>query len=93
MTQVQTSSSEFDRAIAENARYVAQFDRSALPLPPGRRLAVLACMDARLTVEDVLALRPDPLMTVATVPALDVLCVRVSFFGLPTLVGVDLTLK
>lgn len=48
---------ELERALAENARYVAQFDRSALPTPPGRRLAVLACMDARLTVEDVLGLR------------------------------------
>ena len=48
---------EFERALAENARYAGQFDRSALPLPPGRRLAVLACMDARLTVEDVLGLR------------------------------------
>jgi carbonic anhydrase len=45
------------RALAENDRYAAQFDRSALPLPPGRRLAVLACMDARLTVEDALGLR------------------------------------
>ena len=50
-------SSEFSRALAENARYAAQFDRSDLPLPPGRKLAVLACMDARLTVEDVLGLR------------------------------------
>jgi carbonic anhydrase len=48
---------ELDRALAENARYAAQFDRSDLPIPPGRRLAVLACMDARLTVEDVLGLR------------------------------------
>jgi carbonic anhydrase len=48
---------ELDRALTENARYAAQFDRSDLPLPPGRRLAVLACMDARLTVEDVLGLR------------------------------------
>ncbi|HKZ91769.1 MAG TPA: carbonic anhydrase [Candidatus Limnocylindrales bacterium] len=48
---------EYSRALAENERYVAQFDRSALPLPPGRKLAVLACMDARLTVEDVLGLR------------------------------------
>lgn len=48
---------ELDRALAENSRYAAQFDRSDLPLPPGRRLAVLACMDARLTVEDVLGLR------------------------------------
>ena len=48
---------ELERALAENERYVAQFDRSGLPLPPGRRLAVLACMDARLTIEDVLGLR------------------------------------
>jgi carbonic anhydrase len=45
------------RALAENDRYAAQFDRSNLPLPPGRKLAVLACMDARLTVEDALGLR------------------------------------
>ena len=45
------------RAIAENNRYAAQFDRSSLPLPPGRKLAVIACMDARLTVEDALGLR------------------------------------
>ena len=54
---IQTPTSEFERALAENERYVSQFDRSSLPLPPGRKLAVLACMDARLTVEDVLGLR------------------------------------
>ena len=54
---VQTRTPEYARALAENERYRAQFDRSALPMPPGRKLAVLACMDARLTVEDVLALR------------------------------------
>ena len=48
---------QLTRALAENDRYAAQFDRSALPLPPGRKLAVLACMDARLTVEDALGLR------------------------------------
>ena len=53
----QNTESEFARALSENARYASQFDRSSLPLPPGRRLAVLACMDARLTVEDVLGLR------------------------------------
>jgi len=53
----QTQSSEYARALAENQRYAAQFDQSSLPLPPGRKLAVLACMDARLTVEDVLGLR------------------------------------
>ena len=53
----QTSSVEYVRALAENARYAAQFDHSALPSTPGRKLAVLACMDARLTVEDALGLR------------------------------------
>jgi carbonic anhydrase len=48
---------ETERALAENARYAATFDRPNLELPPSRRLAVLACMDARLTVEDVLGLR------------------------------------
>ena len=48
---------ELDRVLSENRSYAAQFDRSTLPLPPGRKVAVLACMDARLTVEDVLGLR------------------------------------
>ena len=54
---IQTPTLEYQRALAENARYADQFDRSSLPMPPGRKLAVLACMDARLTVEDVLGLR------------------------------------
>lgn len=54
---IQVPNSEYARALVENERYAAQFDRSTLPLPPGRKLAVLACMDARLTVEDVLGLR------------------------------------
>jgi len=56
-TAAPTKSPELDRGLAENARYAEQFDLSDLPLPPGRRLAILACMDARLTVEDVLGLR------------------------------------
>ena len=48
---------ETTRALAENERYAASFDRPNLDLPPSRRLAVLACMDARLTVEQVLGLR------------------------------------
>ena len=28
--------------------YAASFDKGDLPLPPARKLAVLACMDARL---------------------------------------------
>jgi len=54
---IQAPTTEYERALSENQRYADQFDRSALPLPPGRKLAVLACMDARLTVEDVLSLR------------------------------------
>lgn len=48
---------EYAHALEENARYAATFDRPNLELPPSRRLAVLACMDARLTVEEVLGLR------------------------------------
>lgn len=31
-----------------NARYAASFTKGALPMPPGRKVAVLTCMDARL---------------------------------------------
>ena len=53
----QAPSAEYARILAENERYAAQFDHSGLPLPPGRKLAVLACMDARLNVEQVLGLK------------------------------------
>ncbi len=39
-----------------NARYAARFDRSTLALPPARRWAIVACMDARLTVEEVIGI-------------------------------------
>jgi carbonic anhydrase len=48
---------EYARALAQNERREAGFDGSTLPKPPGRRLAVLACMDSRLTVEEILDLR------------------------------------
>lgn len=57
MTQTITHAPETERALAENDRYAATFDRPNLELPPSRKLAVLACMDARLTVEQVLGLR------------------------------------
>ncbi len=57
MTVTATHAPETERALAENARYAATFDRPNLELPPSRKLAVLACMDARLTVEAVLGLR------------------------------------
>jgi carbonic anhydrase len=37
-----------DELVANNARYAASFDKRDLPAPPGRKVAVLACMDARL---------------------------------------------
>jgi carbonic anhydrase len=34
--------------VANNAIYAAGFTKASLPLPPAKKLAVLACMDARL---------------------------------------------
>lgn len=50
-------SPEFDRLLAENRRYAATFDRSALTAAPQSRIVILACMDARLDVHEVLGLR------------------------------------
>jgi carbonic anhydrase len=52
-----THSSEYARALAENRPFPAGSNRRKLGSPPGRNLAVVACMDARLTVEDILGLR------------------------------------
>jgi carbonic anhydrase len=46
----------FDELLAANQRYSASFDRGDLPMPPGRKLAVLTCMDARLHPEKFLGL-------------------------------------
>ena len=40
-----------------NPRHAAVFDRSKLALPPARKWAILACMDARITVEDIVGLQ------------------------------------
>jgi carbonic anhydrase len=37
-----------DDLLENNAGYVAAFDKGDLPMPPGKKVAVLACMDARL---------------------------------------------
>lgn len=50
-------SSEFLRLLAENQRYTDAFDRSALTAAPLSGLAIVACMDARLDVEEALGLR------------------------------------
>jgi len=45
-----------DELLANNARYAETFP-GPLPLPPAKRLAVVACMDARLNVYDLLGLQ------------------------------------
>jgi carbonic anhydrase len=46
-----------DDLLANNARYAESF-AGPLPLPPARKLAVIACMDARLDVYAILGLHP-----------------------------------
>ena len=45
-----------DDLIANNAGYAEAFDKADLPLPPARKVAVIACMDARLNVYGALGL-------------------------------------
>ncbi len=45
-----------DEVLRANERYAQEFKLGHLPMPPARKLAVLACMDARLTVEKFLGL-------------------------------------
>lgn len=46
-----------DEVLKANDRYVQSFSLGHLPMPPARKLAIVACMDARLTVEQVLGLK------------------------------------
>ena len=45
-----------DELLENAARYAEAFDRGDLPLPPAKRVAVLACMDARLNPHALLGL-------------------------------------
>jgi carbonic anhydrase len=45
-----------DELIRNAEQYAATFDKGDLPLPPGRKIAVLACMDARLNPYGLLGL-------------------------------------
>ncbi|CAN5218369.1 carbonic anhydrase [soil metagenome] len=45
-----------DELLANATRYAASFDKGDLPLPPARKLAVVACMDARLNPYGLLGL-------------------------------------
>src|SRR5206468_2251329 len=45
-----------DELLKNNEAYARSFDKGNLPLPPAKKLAVLACMDARLHVSKILGL-------------------------------------
>lgn len=46
-----------DELLANNARYVDQFADGPMDLRPRRRLAVVACMDSRMNIFEMLGLR------------------------------------
>ena len=45
-----------DELINANTSYASRFEDSGLPMPPARKVAVVACMDARLDVYGLLGL-------------------------------------
>lgn len=45
-----------DELVDNNTTYADSFDQAHLPMPPGRQVAVLACMDARLDAYRILGL-------------------------------------
>jgi len=49
--------SVIDEVLKSNQAYTAQFKLGQLPAPPARKLAVIACMDARLSIEQMLGLK------------------------------------
>src|SRR5437660_303763 len=49
--------SVIDEVLVANESYTKLFNLGHLPLPPARKLAVVACMDARLTIQPMLGLK------------------------------------
>jgi carbonic anhydrase len=49
--------SNTDELLRNAEAYAASFDQGDLPLPPARKIAVLACMDARVNPYGILGLR------------------------------------
>ncbi len=45
-----------DELLDNNEKYAADFDQGDLAMPPGKEVAVVACMDARLDVYQILGL-------------------------------------
>lgn len=48
--------SAIDELLANNKAYAAAFSKGDLPVPPAKRIAVVACMDARLSTDALLGL-------------------------------------
>ena len=46
-----------EEVLRANETYARDFTLGYLPMPPARKLAVVACMDARLTIEPMLGLK------------------------------------
>lgn len=42
----------YKKVLAANGLYAEGFDSGDLPMPPGRKFAILTCMDARLMPQD-----------------------------------------
>jgi carbonic anhydrase len=49
--------SSTDEMLANNEAYAASFDKGDLPMPPGKKVAIIACMDARLNPAGALGLQ------------------------------------
>lgn len=45
-----------DQCVENNKHYAESFDKAEVPLPPGRKAAVVACMDARIETGRLLGL-------------------------------------
>jgi carbonic anhydrase len=41
--------SAIDELLQNNAEYVKRFDKAGIPLPPAKKVAVITCMDARIS--------------------------------------------
>src|SRR3954452_8703168 len=46
-----------DDVLKNNESYAEGFDKAALQVPPAKKMAVVACMDARLNVHDLLGIQ------------------------------------
>ena len=49
--------SAIDELVGNASSYRESFDNGDLPLPPAKKVAIVACMDARLTIEPALGLK------------------------------------